>query len=199
MGSKATSSKKKQGEQKESPKDTSANSQGSQSSSDEESTTSKAKKSSRRSVPRGRKGASMEPANYTYNRLLIYSDGAARGNPGEAGAGVVLKTPEGEEVGRFGRYLGRFTNNVAEYEAVLLGLSQAKEFGATDVTILSDSDLLVRQLLGEYKVRAEHLKVLYDQVKEELEDFSRFQVKRIPREKNADADSMANRAIDEKL
>jgi ribonuclease HI len=198
MGSKTTSSKKKQGEQKESSKDTQSNSKGSQSSSKEESTT-KPKKSSRRSVPRGRKGASMEPANYTYNRLLIYSDGAARGNPGEAGAGVVLKTPEGEEVGRFGRYLGRFTNNVAEYEAVLLGLSQAKEFGATDVTILSDSDLLVRQLLGEYKVRAEHLKVLYDQVKEELEDFSRFQVKRIPREKNADADSMANRAIDEKL
>lgn len=198
MGNKAASSKEKQVEQKGEDQATGAGSQSSSSSSDQEAT-SKTKKSSRRSVPRGRKGASMEPANYTYSRLLIYSDGAARGNPGDAGAGVVLKTPEGEEVGRFGRFLGRFTNNVAEYEAVLLGLSQAKEFGAKDVTILSDSELLVRQLLGEYKVRAEHLKVLYERVKQELEDFDRYQVKRIPREKNIDADSMANRAIDEKL
>ncbi|MEM1009486.1 MAG: ribonuclease HI family protein, partial [Myxococcota bacterium] len=132
-------------------------------------------------------------------RLLIYTDGAARGNPGESGAGVVLKTPEGEEVGRFGRYLGKKTNNHAEYEAVLLGLNQAREFGAREITILSDSDLLVRQLLGEYRVRAKHLKELFEKVKELFTLFDKHQIKRIGREKNIDADSMANRAIDELL
>jgi ribonuclease HI len=122
-----------------------------------------------------------------------------RGNPGESGAGVVLKTPEGEEVGRFGRYLGKKTNNHAEYEAVLLGLHQAREFGASEVTILSDSDLLVRQLLKEYRVRAQHLRDLFDQVQDMLLLFEKHQIKRIGREKNADADLMANRAIDERL
>jgi ribonuclease HI len=130
---------------------------------------------------------------------LIYTDGAARGNPGESGAGVVLKTPEGEEVGRFGRYLGKHTNNYAEYQALLLGLHHAREFGACDITILSDSELLVRQLLGEYRVRARHLKELFDQAKDLLVLFDKYQVKRVGREKNAEADSMANRAIDEKL
>lgn len=157
------------------------------------------RKGSRRSSPRGRRNAVLEPEHYIYQRLLIYSDGAARGNPGESGAGVVLKTPEGEEVGRFGKYLGRKTNNYAEYQAVLLGLHHAREFGASEVTILSDSELLVRQLLGEYRVRAAHLRELFDQVKGLLTLFEKYQVKRIGREKNAEADSMANRAIDEKL
>ncbi len=163
-------------------------------------TASKTRKTTRRqSSPRGRRHAVLEPEHYVYHRLLIYSDGAARGNPGESGAGVVLKTPEGEEVGRFGRYLGRRTNNYAEYQAVLLGLRHAQEFGANEITILSDSDLLVRQLLGEYRVRAAHLKELFDQVKKLLTHFDKYQVKRIGREKNSEADSMANRAIDEKL
>tara|TARA_B100000609_G_C17219139_1_gene438706 strand:- start:357 stop:1274 length:918 start_codon:yes stop_codon:yes gene_type:complete len=157
------------------------------------------RKSRRQSSPRGRRSAVFEPENYTYNRLLIYSDGAARGNPGESGAGVVLKTPEGEEVGRFGKYLGRKTNNYAEYQAVLLGLRHAREFGANEITILSDSELLVRQLLGEYRVRASHLRELFDEVKELLTLFEKYQIKRVNREKNAEADSMANRAIDEKL
>jgi len=156
-------------------------------------------KNRRQSSPRGRRATILEPEHYTYQRLLIYTDGAARGNPGESGAGVVLKTPEGEEVGRFGRYLGKKTNNHAEYEAVLLGLHQAREFGASEVTILSDSDLLVRQLLKEYRVRAQHLRDLFDQVQEMLSMFEKHQIKRIGREKNADADLMANRAIDERL
>lgn len=156
-------------------------------------------KNRRQSSPRGRRATILEPEHYTYQRLLIYTDGAARGNPGESGAGVVLKTPEGEEVGRFGRYLGKKTNNHAEYEAVLLGLHQAREFGASEVTILSDSDLLIRQLLKEYRVRAQHLRDLFDQVQEMLSVFEKHQIKRIGREKNADADLMANRAIDERL
>lgn len=157
------------------------------------------KTSKRQSSPRGRRAANFEPENYIYQRLLIYTDGAARGNPGESGAGVVLKTPEGEEVGRFGRYLGKHTNNYAEYQALLLGLHHAREFGARDITILSDSELLVRQLLGEYRVRATHLRELFDQAKDVLTLFDKYQVKRIGREKNSEADSMANRAIDEKL
>ena len=153
----------------------------------------------RQSSPRGRRSAILEPEHYTYNRLLIYTDGAARGNPGESGAGVVLKTPEGEEVGRFGRYLGRTTNNQAEYQAVLLGLHHAEEFGANEVTILSDSDLMVRQLLGEYRVRAAHLREMFRQVKSGLSKFEKYQIKRILREKNSEADAMANRAIDERL
>lgn len=153
----------------------------------------------RQSSPRGRRVVKFDPEDYVYNRLLIYTDGAARGNPGESGAGVVLKTPEGEEVGRFGRYLGRGTNNFAEYQALLLGLQHAQEFGANDITILSDSDLLVRQLCGEYRVRAEHLRVLFSEAQKMLAEFDKYQIKRIEREKNHEADSMANRAIDEKL
>lgn len=153
----------------------------------------------RQSSPRGRRAVKFDPEDYIYNRLLIYTDGAARGNPGESGAGVVLKTPEGEEVGRFGRYLGKGTNNFAEYQALLLGLQHAQEFGANDITILSDSDLLVRQLMGEYRVRAAHLRVLFDEAQQMLAEFDKYQIKRIEREKNREADSMANRAIDERL
>ena len=187
------------------PKGSSASKKQASTSSNKEETTTKEPtkapktKGSRRSSSRGRRNVLLELEDYTYQRLLIYSDGAARGNPGESGAGVVLKTPEGEEVGRFGKYLGRKTNNYAEYQAVLLGLNHAREFGASEITILSDSDLLVRQLLGEYRVRAAHLRELFDQVKGLLTKFEKYQVKRIGREKNSEADSMANRAIDEKL
>lgn len=153
----------------------------------------------RQSSPRGRRAVRFDPEDYVYNRLLIYTDGAARGNPGESGAGVVLKTPEGEEVGRFGRYLGQGTNNYAEYHALLLGLQHAQEFGASDITILSDSDLLVRQLSGEYRVRASHLRVLFEEAQKKLGEFEKYQIKRIERDKNKEADSMANRAIDERL
>ena len=145
------------------------------------------------------KGDEGDSNDYVYERLLIYADGASRGNPGEAGAGVVLKTPEGEEVGRFGRYLGRATNNLAEYNAVLLGLEHAREFGARDVTVLSDSELLVRQILGEYRVKASSLTSVFEEVQNRLGEFDRFQVKHIVRDKNAEADNMANRAIDERL
>ncbi len=134
-----------------------------------------------------------------YRRLILYTDGAARGNPGESGAGIILKTPEGEEVSRMGKYLGKMTNNSAEYTALILGLELAKEFGAEEVTILSDSELMIRQLRGEYKVRAAHLRELFDRVKGQLSQFKRYQLKRIDREKNREADFMANRAIDEKL
>ncbi len=169
--------------------------------SDEDSSKSSSPKGGRRrqSSPRGRRAVKFDPEDYVYNRLLIYTDGAARGNPGESGAGVVLKTPEGEEVGRFGRYLGKGTNNFAEYQALLLGLQHAQEFGANDITILSDSDLLVRQLVGEYRVRAAHLRVLFDEAQEMLAEFDKYQIKRIERDKNKEADSMANRAIDERL
>lgn len=153
----------------------------------------------RQSSPRGRRAVRFDPEDYIYHRLLIYTDGAARGNPGESGAGVVLKTPEGEEVGRFGRYLGQGTNNFAEYHALLLGLQHAQEFGASDITILSDSDLLVRQLSGEYRVRASHLRVLFEEAQRKLGEFEKYQIKRIERDKNREADSMANRAIDERL
>jgi ribonuclease HI len=131
--------------------------------------------------------------------LRIHTDGAARGNPGPAGAGAVLLDGDGNIVARAGRFLGRATNNVAEYEGVLLGLRHAAELGATDVEILTDSELLVRQIAGRYRVRAPHLKPLFEEVQALLRRFERHAVRHVRREENAEADAMANRAIDERL
>lgn len=132
-------------------------------------------------------------------RLRVYSDGAARGNPGLAGAGAVLTTPEGEVVERLGRFLGVQTNNVAEYTALLLGLERAKELGATEVDVLADSELMIRQLEGRYQVKAPGLKPLFEKARALLRGFPKTTLQHIPRAQNADADEMSNRAIDERM
>jgi ribonuclease HI len=131
--------------------------------------------------------------------VRVYSDGAARGNPGPAGAGAVLTDAAGNVIARLGRYLGRQTNNVAEYEGLLLGLKQARELGFREVEVRADSQLLIRQLKGEYAVRHAGLKPLHAEVLRLLRSFDRFDLRHVPREENSLADEMSNRAIDEEM
>jgi ribonuclease HI len=132
-------------------------------------------------------------------RLRLYSDGAARGNPGPAGAGAVLMTTRGDIVAELGRYLGSQTNNFAEYQGLILGLRKAAELGARDLEVFSDSQLLVRQLEGVYRVRHPGLKPLFEEAQRLLRLFPKVHVHHIPRELNTAADEMSNRAIDERL
>jgi len=129
--------------------------------------------------------------------LRVYSDGASRGNPGPAGAGAVLTDKEGEVVERLGRFLGEQTNNQAEYAGALLGLRRARALGACSVELLADSQLLIRQLQGAYRVKNPGLLPLYREALALLEQFSEVSLVHIPREQNGEADAMSNRAIDE--
>lgn len=132
-------------------------------------------------------------------RLRIFSDGASRGNPGPAGAGAVVLRTDGEVVARCGKFLGVRTNNFAEYTGVIIGLETALRLGADEVELCSDSELLVRQLQGRYKVKHESLKPLHGKVKELLGRFAKVSVQHVPRNQNKLADEMSNRAIDEKM
>ena len=129
--------------------------------------------------------------------IIIHSDGAARGNPGPAGAGAVLTDPEGKVVGEVCMYLGDdMTNNQAEYRALILALREAEGKGATSLSIFADSELMVRQIKGEYKVKNEGMKVLHAEAVQLLRKFGRYSISYIPREKNKRADKLANLAID---
>ena len=132
-------------------------------------------------------------------RVCLYTDGAARGNPGPAGAGAVIISPAGHIMAKLGKFLGESTNNVAEYTGLILGLKRAKAMGIKELDVFSDSELLVRQLAGDYAVKADHLKPLHDEAQALLKAFPDVHVAHIPREQNAQADEMSNRAIDERL
>jgi ribonuclease HI len=132
-------------------------------------------------------------------RTRLFTDGAARGNPGPAGAGAVIISPEGHIVAKVGKFLGDETNNVAEYQGLLIGLKRAKAMGIKELDVLCDSELLVKQLNGEYSVKAEHLKPLHEEARALLKAFAAIEIRHIPREENAQADAMSNRAIDERL
>lgn len=142
---------------------------------------------------------SSGPGVAAQNRLRVYSDGAARGNPGLAGAGAVLVEPNGRVVERLGKFLGVQTNNYAEYMGLLLGLKRAKDLGVQEVEVFADSELMIRQLNGTYQVKSPSLRPLYEEVLELLNQFGRFKLVHLPREMNAMADEMSNRAIDEKM
>jgi ribonuclease HI len=131
--------------------------------------------------------------------VRVYSDGAARGNPGPAGAGAVLTDSAGNVIARLGRFLGKQTNNVAEYEGLLLGLKHARELGYREVEVRADSQLLIRQLKGEYAVRHAGLKLLHAEALRLLRSFDRYDLRHVPREENTLADEMSNRAIDEEM
>lgn len=131
------------------------------------------------------------------SRVVIFVDGASRGNPGLAGAGWVIQDEEGEVLGKGHAFLGRRTNNEAEYEAVIRGLKAALELGANEVFLRSDSELLVKQVNGTYRVKEEKLQALYHAAREALQKFRRFDVKHVTREQNSDADDQANQAIDD--
>ncbi len=127
--------------------------------------------------------------------LLIYTDGASRGNPGEAGAGVVIKDREGKVYRTLKKYLGQTTNNQAEYNALILALREVKGMGQ-NIRILSDSELLVRQVKGQYKVKNRNIKPLFDEARALLGGFASWEIEHIPREMNREADGLANEAID---
>ena len=132
-------------------------------------------------------------------KLIVYVDGASRGNPGEAGAGVVFKDPSEEVVEKLSLYLGQATNNMAEYKALLLALKRAGELGATSLQVYSDSELLVHQINGRYRVRVPHLQKLCQEAIRLISGFRSVNISHIPREKNAEADEQANIAIDQSL
>ncbi len=132
-------------------------------------------------------------------RLRLYSDGAARGNPGPSGAGAVLVEPGGQVVAKLGKFLGTHTNNYAEYMGLLLGLKHAKSLGAKEIEVFADSELLIRQLGGRYQVKSPSLRPLYEEAVKLLNDFSRVKLVHVPRQMNAAADEMSNRAIDERM
>jgi len=132
-------------------------------------------------------------------QCIIYIDGASRGNPGMAGAGVLMTNGEGKERVELSRYLGHKTNNEAEYWALLLGLREAKRLGGKSVRIFTDSELIERQIKGLYRVKDLDLKALHKKVIQDLKEFSSFEIESIPREENREADRLANDAIDRRI
>lgn len=128
--------------------------------------------------------------------MIVACDGAARGNPGPAGIGVQITDEAGEVVGEIARGIGEATNNVAEYTAVIEGLSLANELGATSVLLRSDSQLLVNQLTGRYRVKSPHLQPLHRRVRGLAAGFDRISFEHVPRERNGEADRLANEGVD---
>jgi ribonuclease HI len=131
--------------------------------------------------------------------LHLYVDGASRGNPGFAGAGVIVKDEQGKAIKRFKKYLGVATNNVAEYQALILALKGVAGMGYGRVKIFSDSELLVKQINGEYSVKSKGLMPLYTKACSLLSGFDEYVIIHIGRDDNRDADRVANMAIDEHL
>jgi ribonuclease HI len=131
----------------------------------------------------------------TSKRLVIYTDGASSGNPGPAAIGVVVKDGQGKVVSRISRHIGRATNNQAEYRAIISALEEAIRLGAGAVDIKSDSELVVRQLKGRYRVKKATLRPLYQQVVQLIGSLEAFTITHIPRTQNREADRLANRAL----
>jgi len=128
--------------------------------------------------------------------LTLWTDGACRGNPGPAGVGAVIEADGTGEQIELCAYIGETTNNVAEYRALLLALEEAEKLSPGSITVRSDSELLVRQLNGEYKVKSAHLKPLFLDAVRRLRRFPSARILHVGREENAKADLLANRAID---
>lgn len=130
---------------------------------------------------------------------ILFVDGASLGNPGEGGCGIILKDGKGRLLYFGGEYLGRVTNNQAEYMALIRGLEEAHRRRCNAILVLTDSELLVRQINGEYKVRDQKLQVLYEKVKTLLRNFPQWEIKHVEREKNREADKLAKKAAQRKL
>jgi ribonuclease HI len=127
------------------------------------------------------------------DKLLIFSDGASRGNPGAAGIGVVISSANGKTVKELSENIGETTNNVAEYTALIRGLEEAVKLRAAEVEIHTDSELMARQITGVYKVKAQHLIPLVTRVHSLLRQFSRVSISHVVREHNRTADALARK------
>lgn len=124
-------------------------------------------------------------------------DGGSRGNPGPASYGVVVRNPKGEVIAQLKKYIGRMTNNVAEYYGLIAALDYAQSNNIRALRIESDSELLVKQMRGQYKVKSPDLKPLFERAKKMSKAFSLFRIDHVYREQNAEADALANEAMDE--
>ncbi|MFH1541196.1 MAG: ribonuclease HI family protein [Elusimicrobiota bacterium] len=127
--------------------------------------------------------------------LTIYTDGASRGNPGPSGIGIVIKDVSGKIVKNVKKYIGIATNNIAEYNALLVAFEEAKKLEADKIKIFLDSELVCKQYLGEYKVKDKNLKEILEKIRERGKNFLSIEVTHIPRENNKEADKLANIAI----
>ena len=132
-------------------------------------------------------------------KVIVHVDGGARGNPGPAAVAAVASTPDGDELAERKLYIGEATNNVAEYRALLLGLELARDLGADEIEVINDSELIARQIGGEYRVKHAGLKPLFAQATSELRGFDRWAVRSVRREQNTRADELVNKALDEAL
>ncbi len=131
-------------------------------------------------------------------RLTIFTDGVARGNPGEGGFGAIIKGADGNILKEIEGYLGITTNNFAEYSALIAALKASLKYHAEKVEVCSDSQLIVRQLNGQYSVKSESLLPLYKEAKRLISVLGNVIISYIPREKNKEADALANKAVDQK-
>ena len=129
-------------------------------------------------------------------KLVVNVDGGARGNPGPAAIGAVVQDGEGRVVEERGERIGVATNHVAEYRALLLGIERAAALGASELELVGDSELIVRQVKGEYKVKDPALRELHTQVRRALEPFESWSIRHVRREANAEADRLVNEALD---
>jgi len=128
-------------------------------------------------------------------KVVVHVDGGARGNPGPAAVAAVISSPDGEPLAEAAERIGTATNNVAEYRALLLGIERARALGATEVEVVNDSELIAKQVNGEYKVKHPDMKPLHAQALEALGGFERWSVRSVPRAQNAGADALVNEAL----
>ena len=129
-------------------------------------------------------------------KVVVHVDGGARGNPGPAAAAAVVSTPDGDVLDEAHELLGVVTNNVAEYRGLLLGLGRARALGADEVEVVNDSELVAKQVNGQYKVKHPDMKPLHAAATEALSGFARWRVRSVPRAQNAAADALVNQALD---
>ena len=132
------------------------------------------------------------------SKLVIYTDGASKGNPGDAGIGVVIASEDGTVLKEIAEYVGTATNNFAEYTALIRGLEEAANLGATEVQISTDSQLMAFQLTGVYKVKSANLKPLHEEALALLRCFRRVSISHVVRELNKRADELANKGVKKK-
>jgi ribonuclease HI len=129
-------------------------------------------------------------------KVIVHVDGGARGNPGPAAAACVISSPDGEVLAEHAELLGKATNNVAEYRALLLGLARARELGASEIEVVGDSELIAKQVQGIYKVKHEAMRPLHAEAVQALRGFERWSIRTVPRARNAHADALVNAALD---
>ena len=130
------------------------------------------------------------------SRVIINADGAARGNPGPAAIGATIKDDKGNLVASISRRIGKATNNQAEYRAIIAGLEKAVKLGARQVKVYSDSELVVKQINGKYRVKNTSLRILYENVVKLIGSLEKFSIQHVPRARSTEVDNLANKALD---